>query len=96
MKLIIDPDAAELIRQKGGHAIVFAGKTGGCCTFGWILEPQVEIGRPRRPLEAYRVIEADGATIYLDRTLDWVEKTYRLHVTRFLGFKALSVSYEGG
>lgn len=96
MKLNIDPEAAEFIREEGGHAIIFAGKTTGCCTIGWLLEPMVELGKPRRPLEEYQVIEAGGATLYLDRALELVEQTYRLHLTRFLNWKSLSVSYEGG
>lgn len=96
MKLTIDPEATAFIREEGGHAILFAGKTTGCCTIGSLLEPMVEIGEPKRPLEEYQVIEADGATIYLDRALEAVEQTFRLHVTRVLRWKSLSVSYEGG
>lgn len=92
----MDPEAATFIKEEGGSAIVFAGKTGGCCTIGWLLEPQVEIGEPRRPLSEYQVIEADGATIYLDRALDSMEQTFRLHLTQVLRWKSLSVSYEGG
>lgn len=96
IKLNIDPEAAAFIKEEGGHAIIFAGKTTGCCTIGSLLEPMVELGKPRRPLEEYEVTEVGGATLYLDRTLESVEQTFRLHVTRFLKWKSLSVSYEGG
>ncbi|MFZ5827606.1 MAG: CC/Se motif family (seleno)protein [Bacillota bacterium] len=96
MKLNVDPEAAAFIAQEGGQAIIFAGKTGGCCTIGWLLEPMVELGEPRRPLEEYQVMQVGGATLYLDRALESVEQTYRLHLTRVLNWKSLSVSYEGG
>lgn len=69
---------------------------GGCRTIGSLNQPQAEYGKPEGLINEYRVIELDGATIYLERMLD--EQTaaaYRLHVTRFMGHKNLEVSYEG-
>lgn len=96
MKLNVDPEAAALIREEGGHVVVSHAKGGGCCTIGSLIQPQAEYGKPERSLDEFRVIEVDGATIYLDRVLDnRVESTYRLHVTRFLNWKNLEVSFEG-
>lgn len=96
MKLNVDPEAVAYIKEEGGHAVIFAGKTSGCCTIGWLLEPQVELGEPRRPVSEYELLQLDGATLYLDRTLEQVVETYRLRLTKVLGWRLLGVSYEGG
>jgi hypothetical protein len=95
LKLQIDAEAVALIKEEGGHVVISSGQGGGCRMIGSVMQAQADPGKPDRPLDQFRVIEVDGATVYLDKELDADEGEYRLHVTRFMGHKNLAVSYEG-
>lgn len=94
MKVTIEPDAVALIRGKGGHLILFQARATGCCGIGSALIPMVEIGKPRKPTEAYSVIEQDGVKIHVDRALDEAGANYRIQLTRFLRRPSITVSMQ--
>ncbi|MFZ5815697.1 MAG: CC/Se motif family (seleno)protein [Bacillota bacterium] len=96
MKLNIDPEALAFIKEEGGQAVILAGRAGGCCGAGWAVEPHVELGEPRRPASEYQPLQVDGATLYLDRRLERVEATYRLHLTKLFRWRSLGIAYESG
>ena len=73
--------AAELIRQKGGQVIIFEGRLTGCVA-GNLPAPIMEVGRPRRPLDNYAVLEEAGVQVYLKKILLTYPGTAEFSVVR--------------
>ncbi|CAA7601511.1 Hypothetical protein DEACI_2178 [Acididesulfobacillus acetoxydans] len=68
MNIHITPQAAAVIRRRGGQVILFEGRLTGCVA-GNIPAPMMEVGRPRRPPDHYIVVEEEGVAVYLDKVL---------------------------
>lgn len=96
MRISLDPDAAEHIRRKGGHLILFRAELTGCCGIGSAPAPMWEIGPPRRPLEDYRVEQTQGVTVYVDRALDVSGLGLRIGLDNIFGWCSLSLLQKGG
>lgn len=95
MRVSLDPDAAEYIRRKGGHLILFRAQLTGCCGIGSAPAPMWEIGPPRRPLENYRVEQIQGVTVYVDRALDESGPDLCIVLDKVFGWQSLSILQEG-
>ncbi len=96
MRITMEPEAAEHIRRKGGQLILFRATMTGCCGIGSVPTPMWEIGRPRRPIQEYRVEEIQGVTVYLDRALDLPGLGIHVGLDSVFGWRFLSLSPEGG
>jgi hypothetical protein len=92
----VEPDAIAFIQQHGGHLIVFQAKAIGCCGIGSALVPMLEVAQPRKPLEAYHTVAQDGITIHVDRALQGEAGSFRVQLTRLLGWRSVTLSTEGG
>lgn len=66
MDISLDGAAAEFIRQRGGHLVLFEAPVTGCCGIGSAPELMMEVGRPRRSSEHYDSHLIDGVHIHAD------------------------------
>jgi hypothetical protein len=96
MRVTLEPDAAAYIQGKGGHLILFQAELTGCCGIGSAPAPMWEIGRPRRLPEEYRSFETYGVMVHVDKVLDANDQALCVQLTAVLGWRSLSLSYEGG
>lgn len=93
MRVVISDEAAEFIKSKGGQIIVFQGNLTGCC-IGKVPSPMLEIGRPRRPLDNYDVLNLDsGITVNLDKDMASYNGTGEITLSKNLWWKSLSFDY---
>lgn len=94
MRVIISDEAAEFIKSKGGQIIVFQGNLTGCC-IGKVLSPMLEIGRPRRSLDNYDILNLkSGITVNLDKDLASFDGTGEITLCNNLWWKSLSFNYQ--
>jgi len=94
MNIKITPQAAELIRRKGGQVVLFEGRLTGCVA-GNIPAPMMEVGRPRRTLDNYAVLEEAGVQVYLDKILLTYPGTAEFSVVQNMWKKkVLSFNYQ--
>ena len=92
IQVTLGEGVADLVRQKGGHLILFQAELTGCCGIGSAPALDWEIGAPRRPPSEYRSVAQDGISVHIDRTLD--RSTQKIHVSlsSWLGWKSLTLS----
>lgn len=96
IRVILEPEAAAYIRQRGGHLILFQATVTGCCGIGAAPEMMIEVGVPRQPPEAYQTLVTDGVALHIDRALAAASHEVRISLNRFLGLRSLSLSLQGG
>ncbi len=91
VRVFLEPEAAALIRESGGQLILYEAPFSGCCGIGSVPVPSWEIGRPRRPLDEYRLVISDGVEVYLDKQFDRSDRTVQVRLTKMLGWRSLSL-----
>ncbi|HWI64065.1 MAG TPA: CC/Se motif family (seleno)protein, partial [Symbiobacteriaceae bacterium] len=91
MRVVLEPEAADLIREKGGQLILYVAPVSGCCGVGAVPVPSWEIGRPRLPLETYSRMVIDEVEVFVDKELDLPGRTMRVHATKVLAWRSLSL-----
>lgn len=92
MRVRLEPEAAALIREKGGRLILYEAPVSGCCGLGSVPVPSWEIGTPRRPLDEYRLLETDGVEVFIDKALDRNSQTVQVRLTKLLGWRSLALA----
>ncbi|HWH68579.1 MAG TPA: CC/Se motif family (seleno)protein [Candidatus Sulfotelmatobacter sp.] len=91
MRVILEPETADLIREKGGQLILYVAPVSGCCGVGSVPVPSWEIGRPRLPQESYSLQVVDEVEVFVDKELDQPGITIRVYVTKVLAWRSLSL-----
>ena len=66
-RLVLEPGLVAYLSQRAAALTVRAAPRHGCCG-GTVGVPVAEEGAPREP-DAYVVIERDGISVYIERTL---------------------------
>lgn len=93
MNVKITPEAAELIRRKGGQVVIFQGLLSGCCA-GSLPAPAMEVGRPRQSPDNYSLREEAGVQVYLEKTLLEYTGTAEFSVGRNFWKNVVSFNYR--
>lgn len=91
MRIVLEPEAVDLIRKKGGQLILYVAPVSGCCGLGAVPVPSWEIGRPRLPLETYSRMKIDGVEVFVDKELHRPGRTVRISATKVLAWRSLSL-----
>lgn len=95
MDIRVTPQAADLLRNRGGQVILFEGRLTGCIA-GNIPAPMMEVGRPRQPLDHYEVREKAGVQFYLAKNLLGYPGTAEFSTVRSIWNKeTLAFNYRG-
>lgn len=90
-RVTLGAGVADLVRQKGGHLILFQAQLTGCCGIGSAPAPDWEIGAPRRPPEEYRSVDLDGIVVHVDHALDRSAQEIHVSLSSWLGWKSLTL-----
>ncbi len=94
MQVKISPQAVEHIKQKGGHLVVFPGRSSGCCISGAVPTLMLDVHRPLQKPENYETMEVSGVTVHLDRELKLFPGTAEVALEQTLWWKSLSLNYR--
>lgn len=91
----VSGDAAQYIRARGGHVVVFVGTLSGCCGGTVPSPPVLEVGKPRRNPRDYEAIQVAGITVHVENRVSTGWRTVRITLDRALWWKTLSIEARG-
>ncbi|MCL4515826.1 MAG: hypothetical protein M1379_09630 [Firmicutes bacterium] len=93
MQITISEQAAEYIRKKGGHVVIYRGSLSGCCG-GNVAHPAMELGKPRRGPENYQPLNVAGVNVHLDKEVASFSGTAEISLDKALWWNTLSLDYR--
>lgn len=94
MWIVLTAGAAEFVRSRGGHLLVYAARTAAGSGNGAVPEPLVDARRPRGAAGEYETAATAGVAVHQERAVAARPGTLYVSLARFLGWQALTSRYE--